>query len=173
MDRKTEFFKLFVAHQGGLRAFLGSLIRDRHTRDDVFQELSLTLWEQLDSYDPARPFAPWARGIAARKILERRRQDARFPLTFSPETIQAVIDAYDRREAAVSQRSTALRQCVDELPDTSKELLTLKYEEGIPAEEIGRRTGRSPDAIYQAFSRLLDRLEDCVQGRMKVQDGVL
>src|SRR5262249_40782472 len=61
----------------------------------VFQEVALTLWRQIDSYQPERPFGAWARGIAARKVLQLREKSARFPVAFDPETIEAVLAAYD------------------------------------------------------------------------------
>src|SRR5947209_8679153 len=44
MDDRGEFLTLFLRHQTDLRAFIGSLLRDRHARDDVFQEVALALW---------------------------------------------------------------------------------------------------------------------------------
>src|SRR5262245_54086453 len=103
MDSKDSLFRSFVLHERDLKAFIGSLVRDPGARDDVFQEVALAIWEQASAYDPARPFGAWARGIAVHKILQRRRQDARFPARFSPDTLQAVLDAYERREAVASR----------------------------------------------------------------------
>ena len=83
--RVHEFLPLFLAHQVGIRAFIGSLVRDRHTRDDVFQEVALTLWHELARYDRGRSFGAWARGIAANKVMQRWRQDARTPAPMPPE----------------------------------------------------------------------------------------
>jgi hypothetical protein len=98
-DRDT-IFRLLMQHEGEIRAFVGSMLRDRGLCDDVFQEVALTLWEQGDCYEASRPFGPWARGIAANKVLERRRGDQRFPLAFSPETIEAVAQGFARTEFA-------------------------------------------------------------------------
>ena len=86
MSQHDEFLPLFLAHQGDLRAFIGALIRDAQTREDIFQNVSLTLWESFDRYDRDRSFGAWARGIAARKVLHAGRW-VRFPLFafFGPE----------------------------------------------------------------------------------------
>ena len=52
MERHDEFMRLFLQHQSEMRAFIGSLIRDRHAREDVFQEVSLILWRQFEEFDP-------------------------------------------------------------------------------------------------------------------------
>jgi len=63
-DRDT-IFRLLLEHEAELRAFIGSMLRDRGLADDVFQEVALALWRQADRYDASRPFGPSARGIAA------------------------------------------------------------------------------------------------------------
>jgi RNA polymerase sigma-70 factor (ECF subfamily) len=166
MNRRDEFVKLFLRHEGDVKAFIGALIPDPHLRDDVFQEVALTLWQQMDAYDWERPFGAWARGIASRKVLQRRDQDTRFPVAFSPETIRAVLDAFERTEETASGKLDALRECLKGLPDHSRSLLELRYERGLACEDIARQTRRSVDAVYQALSRIRTKLEECVRLRL-------
>jgi RNA polymerase sigma-70 factor, ECF subfamily len=166
MNRQDEFLKLFLKHEVDVKAFIASLLLDGHQRDDVFQEVALTLWQQVDAYDWQRPFAAWARGIAARKILQLRDQNARFPVAFSPETIQAILDAFERTEESVSGRMSALRECLKSLPADSRALLELRYERNLDCEQIARQTSRTLAAVYQALSRIRTRLEECVRKRL-------
>src|SRR5262249_20181018 len=70
MDRRVEFLRLFERRQAEIRAFIGSLIRDPHVREDLFQEVALVLWQEWERYDPQRSFGAWARGITANKIMQ-------------------------------------------------------------------------------------------------------
>ncbi|MBL7223553.1 MAG: sigma-70 family RNA polymerase sigma factor [Candidatus Brocadiae bacterium] len=167
-DRDT-IFRLLMQHEGEIRAFVGSMLRDRSLSDDVFQEVTLTLWEQADRYDASRPFCPWARGIAAHKVLERRRRDRRFPLAFSPETIEAVAQAFSRTETGSRHELDALERCFQRLPERSRRLLALRYEGDLSVGEIARRTGRTLDAIYQALSRARAALEECIRRRLAAE----
>jgi RNA polymerase sigma-70 factor (ECF subfamily) len=126
-DRDT-IFRLLMQHEGEIRAFVGSMLRDRGLCDDVFQEVAVTLWEQADRYDESRPFGPWARGIAANKVLERRRGDQRFPLAFSPETIEAVAQGFARTESDARRELDALAECFKRLSENARRLLSLRYE---------------------------------------------
>jgi RNA polymerase sigma-70 factor (ECF subfamily) len=171
MDRHEEFLKQFLTHQADLRAFIGSLVLDRHAREDVLQEVALILWRQIEQFDPNRRFGAWARGIAANKILQRRQQDARFPLAFPPETIQAVLDAYDRTEEANSARGDALQACLEELPDKSRRLLAMRYERELKPEAIAQELRGTVDAVYQALSRLRARLEECIRRKLGLVTG--
>jgi RNA polymerase sigma-70 factor (ECF subfamily) len=171
MNRQDEFLKLFLKHETDVKAFIGSLLLDGHLRDDAFQEVALTLWRQMDAYDWQRPFGAWARGIAARKILQLRDQNARFPVAFSPETIQAILDAFERTEEAASGKMTALRECLKGLPPESLNLLELRYERNLECAQIARQTSRTLGSVYQALSRIRAKLEECVRKRLTA-DGV-
>ncbi|MBM3966699.1 MAG: sigma-70 family RNA polymerase sigma factor [Planctomycetes bacterium] len=73
-----QFLELLLRHQTEVKAFIGSVIRNRQARDDVFQEVAVILWKRFAEYDPCRPFGAWARGIAVNKILQELRQQRRF-----------------------------------------------------------------------------------------------
>jgi RNA polymerase sigma-70 factor (ECF subfamily) len=169
MDRRDEFLTLFLRHQVELRAFIGSLLRDRHARDDVFQEVALILWHEFEQYDPTRSFGAWARGVAANKVMHRWRQDARSPAPMPPDVVQALLDAYERTEAADAPHAEALRKCVAELPAESRHLLKLRYEESLKLGEIAERVSNTLDAVHKTLSRLRERLQRCIERRLAAE----
>src|SRR5947209_8271641 len=116
----VEFMALFLRHQAELKAFIGSLVRDRHARDDLLQEVALVLWEKFSAYDPGRSFGAWARGIAANKVMQRWEKAGRLPLPFAPAAIQALLDAFERTEASTSAHGVALERCLEDLPEKSR-----------------------------------------------------
>jgi RNA polymerase sigma-70 factor (ECF subfamily) len=166
MDQQSEFLPLFLEHQVSIRAFIGSLVRDRHTRDDLFQEVALVLWHDFPRYDRARSFGAWARGIAANKVLQRYHKDARLPVPFAPEAIEALLDAYDRTETAEAPHADALQRCVEQLPERSRRLLALRYEQSLKLAQIAERLSTSLDAVHKALSRLRQRLQECIEQRL-------
>jgi RNA polymerase sigma-70 factor (ECF subfamily) len=163
MNDSPEFLPLFLTHQGDLRAFIGALVRDPQAREDIFQNVSLTLWESFDRYDRGRSFGAWARGIAAKKVMHEHRRNARFPLLLPPEAIQAVADAYDRTESAGGPRQAALSECLRRLPAKTREILTLRYDGELSGEGIALRTGTSLAAVHQTLSRARAALSDCIR----------
>ena len=171
---RAQFLTLLLRHEPDLRAFIGSLVTDRHRREDVFQEVALTCWREFEKYDPGRPFGAWARGVAANKVLQARERDARFPVAVSPEAVRAVLDAFDRTEVAGSppDAAEALRACVNQLPDHSRSLVALRYDDGLDCAAIAGRLGRTVDAVYQALSRVRSALEECVRRRLAAEGDV-
>jgi RNA polymerase sigma-70 factor (ECF subfamily) len=170
MNDRADFLKLFLKNQGDLRAFIGSIIRDVNVTEDVLQDVALTAWERFDDFDSARPFGAWARGIAVNKILRRREQNARFPVAFSPETITAVSDAFDRSERPFAGGGSVdpadhLQPCLEQLPEKSRRLLILRYGESLDVRQVAERVAGTPDAVYKALLRIRRLVRQCVEGR--------
>jgi len=166
MDRQEKFLRLFLKHQGDLRAFIGSLVRDPNVRDDVFQEVALIAWRDFERFDPERSFGAWARGIAANKIKQMWERSSRAPVPFAPQTIDAIRSAFDESEAEASPRLDALRACLEELPKKARRLLSYRYQLKLTPREIANRIEATRDAVYKALARTRMRLQDCIRRRM-------
>jgi len=166
MKTNEEFLKRFLRHQDDLRAFLGSVVRDRAAAEDLFQEVSLVLWQSFGNYDPSRPFGAWARGVAFKKVLQTREKSRRLPLAFSPQAILAILDAYDRTEKLAPDPSD-LRECIAKLPPRSQSLLALRYERSLKLGQIARQVGSTLDAIHKLLSRIRENLQECLQRRLQ------
>ena len=168
MNDPDRFLPLFLEAQPDLRAFIGSMVRDPVLREDIFQEVAMVLWKSFAKFDPTRSFGAWARGIAARKILESHRARARLPDSISPEIIESVAEGFapEHAQQAWQEREHALKQCIEQLPPRSGALVAERYAKGTGIDDIAAETGLSVDAIYQALSRLRKQLRECVQRRL-------
>jgi len=51
MPDRDSFVELILTHERDLRAFIGSLLLDRNTSEDVSQECAMTRWREFDRYD--------------------------------------------------------------------------------------------------------------------------
>ena len=164
-----SFLSLFLAAQGDLRAFIGAVVRDPTLEEDIFQEISLTLWKNFDKFDATRSFGAWARGVAATKIKEDRRLRARAPQAFPPEVIEVVARGFSADEPNGSwlERENALRTCLQKLPENASKLITGRYGEDKSIESISTEFCLSAEAIYQALSRLRKQLRDCIHRRLR------
>ena len=162
MDRQQEFLKHFLRHQDDLRAFIASVVRDRHAREDILQDVALVLWQKFEQYDPNRSFGAWARGIAANKIFQSFAKSRKTPLPLSPEAVQAIVSACEDIPADPSDQQEALRRCLDKLPDKSRNLVRMRYEESLKLKDIAERVAGTLDAVHKALSRIRDGLRGCM-----------
>ena len=84
------------------------------------------------------------------------------------ETILEVIEAEWANESLgqAAGRSQALRDCLDELPAKSRELLKLRYFDGQRCKEVATVLGTKLDAIYKRLSRLHNTLKGCIESKL-------
>jgi RNA polymerase sigma-70 factor, ECF subfamily len=91
VDKNSLFLKHFVQNENDLRAFISSVVRDFHTANDIFQEVSIILWNTFDRYEPTKSFGAWARAIAHHKIQHHWRQVARTKIVLSNEALDSLL----------------------------------------------------------------------------------
>ena len=171
-ERQAQFLGWFLPEQSSIRAFIRSAVWDRSRCDDLFQEVALVLWRELDRYDPQRSFGAWARGVAANTVLKSLRDARRTPVALSPQAIQALEAAFQdlasrETKTSPSTRQEALRRCLERLPDRARSLVRLRYGDSLKVADIASRVMSSPDAVQKALSRLRESLQRCVERQLR------
>ena len=107
-------------------------------RDDLFQETCLRLYRAAGSYDPQRPFLPWALTVARRVMLNWHR--AHKP-TVALEEAGDVPAA--QREPGAGAESDVWGFARARLSASAYELLWLRYGEDLDTAEIAAVTRRT------------------------------
>ena len=67
-----EAFRHVIAHRTMRRAYLHAMVRDPELAEDTMSDVAIEISRSWARYDPARPFGPWARGVARRSGSSRR-----------------------------------------------------------------------------------------------------
>ena len=63
-------------------------------------------------------------------------------------------------QAMEHEQDQALQAALRRLPDDHRRVITLRYQEQLPFEEIGRLLQRSPDAARKLWARAVERLQE-------------
>jgi RNA polymerase sigma-70 factor (ECF subfamily) len=164
MADQSEFLKLFLKVQPAVRSYLLSLLRNAVDADDVFQEVSLVLWERFGDYDDKYPFLNWAFGIARNHVARWRRAAPRARAWLPPDVEEKLAVTYAELEDELAPRRRALRTCVEKLGERARELLVLRYEKLQSLQQIGRDQGMSLNAVNKALGKIRKFLSDCTGG---------
>jgi RNA polymerase sigma-70 factor (ECF subfamily) len=165
---KEETVRLFMKHQRMLREFILSLIPDSNDADDILQEVSVVVLAKTDPPQEIQKFPAWCRGVA-RNVMLHHWRSRRKTLTPSARFLEAVEMAYqegDAREDEMNLRRRALEECLQRLPDSSRNLLELRYVQKAPSQEIARTLGRTATSVRMALVRVRQALGSCIQGRL-------
>lgn len=160
------FLEHFLPAEAVLKAYLLSATGDMRAADDLLQEVSSVLWEKFDRYDRARPFRPWALGIARLEVLKWRQRLARKREVLSAEAVEALMDTAADHAAEVDERLVHLRRCVEGLGKTARRMLRLRYWRMFRIQQIAEHVGKSTAAIEMALVRARRRLRICVEKKL-------
>jgi RNA polymerase sigma-70 factor, ECF subfamily len=167
------FAQLVALHQKGVRAFLAVRVETPHDADDLAQEVFLIAHRRIAELDAAQPLGPWLRTVAHYLLLNHRRKKAKQPVSatdalreFADETL-AVAEAGPDDE----ERFVALQQCLEQLDAPARELIQLRYQQGLGLAELAERLRRKHSALTMALHRLRQLLRACIEQRLEGSPG--
>jgi len=168
-ESRGRFLQRYMSAQPALRAYALAVLRDIHAAEDVLQETALAAWAQINRYDASRPFEAWILGIARNKCVDALR--ARQPALALPED---VISDLARDAAGLgaegAERRQALAHCLEKLGEAARQLVRLRFEQGLSAQEISGRLGRSLAAVRKGLTRARAFLMAC--GEQALERGM-
>jgi RNA polymerase sigma-70 factor (ECF subfamily) len=139
-----------------------AIVRDVHAADDVFQQVVLAALEHRGAIKDVGHLRAWALRTARHRAIDLARRKQLRPLSTE------VLDLFeaewgDPAGVGSPEQVEALRRCVSRLGGPARDLLHMKYFEGLTAVAIAGRLRRTADAVYQSLSRLHRALRDCVE----------
>lgn len=170
-DRAEEFVFLLARHERQLGAYVMTMVPHPQDADDILQEAKVVMWRQFAKFEPGTNFGAWARKIAFHQVLKHRKRKQRDRLDFSEEFLRAVADEAEESASQLDLRERALHDCVSKLPPDHREVLHLRYHEGLSLEEIEARLGRTTCALYRLLSRVRQVLHECVAKTLRRPDN--
>ena len=93
-----------------LRSLARRYCRDPDRREDVVQEVLLTVHRVRHTWDPGRPFSPWLAAIAARRAIALKPREAQYRINLARLLIALHRDDDAREEIAELRRLGGLGQ---------------------------------------------------------------
>lgn len=170
MDPRTrEAFAQWTLAQPAVSAFVHAVVIDRAERDDVLQDVAIAVLESFPSYDPARPFVPWAIGIARHAVADSLRRRLRAPMRLGDAAADALAAAVAEVSDHERRRLAHLADCVRELDGRAREVCDLRYRLDLSPTRIGELLGIQPNTAAKALQRVREQLRDCIERRMRAE----
>lgn len=170
MDAVSLFEILAREHAPMLTAYLRSMVHDPAAADDLFQETMLTAWRTLHRYNREQPFGPWLRGIAAKLVLADRRRQVRSPVLCDEEMIRHFDHRFQSIETfpgdTLDEKLSALRQCIESLPQHYREVVQLHYRLELPNKAAAERLNINLETLKKRLQRARAKLLACLTGKM-------
>ena len=151
--------QLLERHTRRVRDYIRMMVKNSDVADDLTQEVLIKVVKVLDEgrYTDKGRFLPWVLRIAHNRVLDyfrAQKQDktisessAGFDLLGSKNFAEPSIE-----DSIISeQRAEEIRALVEELPEEQREVVKMRYYEGLSFKEIAELTGVS---INTALGRM-------------------
>ena len=132
----------------------------------------------LHTYDPARELAPWVFTIATNKVRDfwrsRRHRDSLQETSLDLEEAGFQPAAHDLGPLPALENQELgrlLDRAIDELPESMRATLTLRWFEGLSFEAIAALLQRNETAVRKRYSRALEELRRTLTKSLGLQGG--
>jgi RNA polymerase sigma-70 factor (ECF subfamily) len=160
---------LLQGHRPKLMAYLLHLVRDPHDAEDLLQELSVIVLEKPDLLTRAGDVFAYLRGVARHLAAGRLGAKVRSGEKLRKWTEWAWENDPDNGSADDDRvrQIEALRRCREKLPETSRRMVSLRYDRGLEVRAVAEEVGSTVGAIKVALLRIRLALARCVQSRLR------
>lgn len=141
-------------------AVCSAILRDPDDAAEVAQEAFLQAYRSLAGYRGDGSFGAWVGRIATRMAVQRAEAARRRPTTNGvPEDIRADdAQANPERRLLKAENATALRAAINRLPADQREVVTLRFFNDMPIDQIATVTNAPVGTVKSRLHRGLERL---------------
>jgi len=158
MGDNYSFEILLNRHKNRIYSFIFSKIKNRDIADDIFQDALIKVINSLKKgkYNEEGKFLPWVMRITHNLIIDFFRKNSKMK-TVRSSTEFDIFDILDdgriNQEELLIQKQihSDLRTLIERLPSDQKEVLKLRYFEGVSFKKISKITNVS---INTALGRM-------------------
>ena len=159
-----DFAAVVADSQAHVRAYIAGLGVPRHDVDDIAQDVFVELYRFSDRIPPNIHVKQWLKGIARNLCMNYFRRTSRRQRLQREALLEIFLRAEQEGATSLSEGPVrhALDGCFEKLPQQSRKMLALKYEQELPSATIAERLKSTAEAIRVALFRIRANLKDCI-----------
>ncbi len=160
-DDKVAYRKLLQETSRFLRPFLSRILNNEGDREDVLQEILISIHKARSTYDGNRPYKPWAYAIAKFRLNDflRKRYADRLRRSVGLEEAENIPDN-DVTKSAFAYES--IHELLHHVSEKQAAILQLLHREGLTSKEAALKLGMKESAVkvtaHRAYKILRKKL---------------
>ena len=143
------FDELLRRHQTKLFAYIMRIVNDANIADDIFQETFVKVITNIRQrrYVDTGKFSAWLMRIAHNIIIDHFRQSKAEKTDSTDDENSILLNSIDLAESSIedcmvnTQLLDDIRRIIDALPDNQREVLQMRFYQGLSFKEIAEATG--------------------------------
>lgn len=163
--------KILLSDRVRLSAAVWAVVRDTHLADDIFQETVVKAISDPSRFQDAKHVSRWGMTTARNLAIDAARHSQRTKAILQELALQRLDDFWvTQSPQKIAEWIDVLHECIEKLPDRSRQMVRLRYEDGLPGESVARLTRRSLAAVYKNLSRVHEQLRECVERTLAIRE---
>jgi RNA polymerase sigma-70 factor, ECF subfamily len=173
---RGAFDALVHRYERELYGYLRHYMGDAEMAEDVFQQTFLQVHLKCDQFEPGRKVRPWLYTVATNQAIDYQRRNRRHRMVSldrcatrpADEDAGALVELLDNPEpdpgdiAETAEQHDQLREAVEELPESTRQVVRLVYFQGLKyreaAEVLSIPVGTVKSRLHAAINKLSDTL---------------
>jgi RNA polymerase sigma-70 factor (ECF subfamily) len=166
-----SFVHRLTESQSSLRAYLLAALGNYDDASEVLQRTNLVLWRNARKFRPEAEFMPWAVTLARFEVMSFYRDRSRDRHVFTEELALLMLQSAETEKVDLVDRQAALRHCIAQLPQNSREMVAMRYESRTSIATMATQMERTENAIKSALVRIRKALAECITKRMEIDSA--
>ena len=126
--------------------------------EDVTQDIFMSLVDSIGSFQGKSAFGTWLHRIAMNKIADYHRKTARRRDKLGENQPPESIDPW-----SATDDELVVKQALMELPERHREILLLKFSEGLSFAEIAEKLDLTYEATRSRYRRAIEAMRDEIE----------
>lgn len=156
---RAAFGMLYRRYVDRVYGYCFYLLGDHHDAEDATERTFLAALGAIDRYrDEGATFRAWLFRIAHNQLANALRARARQKATPLEDAGEPIVDADPAGAIGRAEEHRRIRRALEALPEERRQVVILRFVDGLSAAEIGAVLGRSPGAIRVLQHRALREL---------------
>jgi RNA polymerase sigma-70 factor (ECF subfamily) len=161
----AAFAEIYDRYQPAVYRYITYRVVDTHAAEDLTSEVFVRVVEKIDGFVYRdRPLLTWLYTIARNLVIDHQRRASRVTLLPLDERLVAENgDAEGAAERALTRRRLAV--ALEHVTEEQRQVILLKFVEGMDNREIARVLGKSVGAVKALQHRALAALERVLRSK--------
>ena len=154
------FAELVERHEAMVYSLAWHFFGDRSRAEEIAQDVFLQLYRNLHAIESDAHVLFWLRQVTTRRCIDVTRRSR-----LKAVSLEDAGEIHADSKAADPLLDRRLRQLVQELPDTQRAVVTLRYQEDLDPSEICRIVGMPVNTVKSHLHRALQALRRKLENR--------
>ena len=169
MDR-NDIIGILMPERTKQIGFAWSILRETHFAEDAYQDMLTKVFENQDDFEGPKHLRDWSWKVLRNRCYELVRTNKTRRALLEDAVLDLVDSELESRDTdSHDERADALRACLDSLTDNARNIVQLRFFEGHPGNEVAKKLGRKPDAVYKNLQRIYSTLGECIRRKLNEQ----